>query len=538
MKNLRLLAFAALVLVMVVAACGGGGTAAKPTEGVSATTEATPGSQANATKVVAVQPTSEAAGGQATEESANLGTVSEGLAGLKSYKSSLSMRFSGTDASGQAVDNSWTMTEEFIANPPAQHVSWSSSESTGGQPPTVGSWESISVGQTAYWITTDSSGEKTCMTATSSEAIPSQVLSPDLWGNISDATFTGTETVNGVSAKHYVWNQSSILGWGFAGGKGETWVAVDGGYVVKQRIEATGKGVFLAGTDETGTTTWEWDLTDANGSFEITAPAGCESAASGMPMMADATDQSTFGDMITYNSASAFADVVSFYKAEMPKAGWQPSGTPTEMEGLASLEFAKEGSTATVLITWDDGKKQTSVVISVTKGSAAPASTSAPTSAPSATATAPASGGELRQWAISAVASSEYGTSDWAAGQATGSPDTLACGDQQTAWASSSSDTVDWIELQYGVPVSPSQVNILETYYPDQVVRVELRDPLGTYHIVYTGQPQELSTCPYTLSIPVQGADYLAVAVRITVDQSVVGQWNEIDAVELVGTVP
>lgn len=528
--------------MMVVAACGGGGAAStQPTAGTSATSGTTTGVEATVTTAaeVAVNPTSEAAVGQATEESANLGSVSEGLAGLKSYKSKLDMRFSGTDASGQAVENSWTMAEEFIVNPPAQYISWSSSESTAGQAPTVESWESINVGQTAYWITTDSSGNETCIAVSSSQTETlSQALSPDMWGNISDARFAGTETVNGVSAKHYVWKESSLLGWGFTGGKGETWVAVDGGYVVKQKIEATGKGVFMAGTDETGTTTWEWDLTDANGSFEITAPAGCESAATGMPMMADATDQSTFGDTITYNSASAFADVVTFYKTEMPKAGWQPSGTPAEMEGFASLEFAKEGRTASLMISWDDSSKQTSVIISVTKAPAAPASTSVPTGAPSATTTPPASGEELRQWAISAVASSQYGDPDWAAIQATGSPDTPACGDQQTAWASSTSDTVDWIELRYGVSVSPSQVNIVETYSPDQVVRVELLDASGSYHTVYTGLPQQLAACPYTLSIAVPGADYLAVAVRVTLDQSVVGEWNEIDAVELVGTVP
>jgi hypothetical protein len=33
----------------------------------------------------------------------------------------------------------------------------------------------------------------------------------------------------------------------------------------------------------------------------------------------------------------------------------------------------------------------------------------------------------------------------------------------------------------------------------------------------------------------VAGADYLAIGVRVTVDQSVIGGWNEIDAVELAG---
>lgn len=145
-------------------------------------------------------------------------------------------------------------------------------------------------------------------------------------------------------------------------------------------------------------------------------------------------------------------------------------------------------------------------------------------------------GEEIRQWATSATASSEYGNPDWAASQATGAPDTPECGDYATAWASQGSDTVEWLELYYDTPVYPTEVNIIQTHSPDQVVNVELIDTEGTYHEVYTGEPENLwEECPYTLSILVW-ADYQAVGVKITIDQSVIDPtWNEIDAVELVG---
>ena len=65
---------------------------------------------------------------------------------------------------------------------------------------------------------------------------------------------------------------------------------------------------------------------------------------------------------------------------------------------------------------------------------------------------------------------------------------------------------------------------------------VELVDTEGTYHEVYTGEPENLwGECPYTLSILVW-VDYQTVGVKITIDQSVIDTtWNEIDAVELVG---
>lgn len=144
-------------------------------------------------------------------------------------------------------------------------------------------------------------------------------------------------------------------------------------------------------------------------------------------------------------------------------------------------------------------------------------------------------GEEIRQWAVSAVASSEYGDPSWAASQATGAPDTSTCGDYETAWASAASDTVEWIELSYDTPIYPTEVNIVQSYSPDQVISVEMIDAEGEYHAVYLGEPEEKAECPYTLSIPVENADYLAVGVKITIDQSELGNWNEIDAVELVG---
>jgi hypothetical protein len=140
----------------------------------------------------------------------------------------------------------------------------------------------------------------------------------------------------------------------------------------------------------------------------------------------------------------------------------------------------------------------------------------------------------LRQWANSARASSEYSNPDWAASQATGAPNTLECGDTQTAWASYNHNTVEWLEVSFGTPVTPTEINIYESYSPSQITSVEILDTRGVYHQVYTGEPKT-TNCPYTLSVSVSGADYQAASVKITVDQSQGESWDEIDAVELVG---
>ena len=144
----------------------------------------------------------------------------------------------------------------------------------------------------------------------------------------------------------------------------------------------------------------------------------------------------------------------------------------------------------------------------------------------------------IRQWAIFATASSEYGNPDFSAFQATGAPESTECGDFSNAWASSQIDGVDWLELLYEKPVYPDQINIYQNNFPDQVVKVEVIDPDLNYYTIYTGEPF-IAECPYTLTIDITDIDFLVAGVKLTVDQSKLGaSWDEIDAVELVGRSP
>jgi len=353
-KNMKLFLFVALVLVVAVAACGGDETSATQ----PATAEVGEAAQAGAGATDA----------QASEEDLSLASVTEGLAQATAYRSKLDTNFSGKDASGQAIETSWTIEEEYTVEPAAERVLFTSSKSTGGQPAKVDSVEIITIGESQYMITVDAAGVRTCVPQAAGDVtLSDQVISPDMWGSIDGARYAGTETVNGVSAKHYVWQESALTDRGNTAGKGETWVAVEGGYVVRQAVEASGKGLWLAETDAEGTTTWQWDVSDVNGSLQILPPEGCESAAEGLPVMADATDLSTRGDYASYASATAFEDVVAFYKAEMPKAGWQISGTPTERQRLALFDYSKDASTVPIAISWDPSAKKTVAMLDATR---------------------------------------------------------------------------------------------------------------------------------------------------------------------------
>lgn len=148
------------------------------------------------------------------------------------------------------------------------------------------------------------------------------------------------------------------------------------------------------------------------------------------------------------------------------------------------------------------------------------------------------SNGELRQWASDASATSQYGNESWSAAQATGAPDTDSCGDIRTAWASATSTGLDTLTVDFDEPVIPSQINIYQTYNPGSIVSVQVANSResAVIQLDNSEDPPGNTDCPGIFTIDIDDIDAPVDRVFITVDQSIGGSWNEIDAVELVGT--
>jgi len=146
----------------------------------------------------------------------------------------------------------------------------------------------------------------------------------------------------------------------------------------------------------------------------------------------------------------------------------------------------------------------------------------------------------IRQWAISADASSEYSNENWSASQAVGEPNVNECGDNSSAWASSSATSLEWLILDYETPVVPTEILIIQNYNPSQVVEVHGVDLEGYDYLIWQGEPEWVDTCPDEMTITIDLEEEIVInQVVIVVDQSIMGWgWNEIDAVELVGYVP
>jgi hypothetical protein len=367
-----------LLTALVLAACGGSKPAVQTSKGEQTTaaqpTEATVSEEATpepteteaATEPASSEATPTAA---AADDSLSLSSRDTGLDKLKSYRMSWKAEWSGTDSDGKAQKGNWDWTEEFESQPASMHFVWKGTDSSGQS--AGANMEMFQISDTTYILSTDSGGKASCISMSSADQkdqLTKGIFNPSALGSVSNAKLVGTDTVNGIPSKHYKYggdSAQSILGLGKT--SGEMWVAQDGGFVVKDVLNwEGGGGPFGLDSNSKGTGNWSWELTEVNQPIGIKAPDNCGGSATGLPIMADATEKSTFGDMITYKTASKLADVVAFYQKEMKAAGWQTNEDQAmTTDELASLSFTKGTDLANLMVTTSDNV--TSVVLNVSK---------------------------------------------------------------------------------------------------------------------------------------------------------------------------
>ncbi len=361
-------------LALALAACGGKGSGTAPAVETSA-----PAAQASApespaeekpTAAPAKKPTAvpaakstEAPAATSEEDSLSLASRDTGLDQLSSYRATWHAEWKSTDQ-GKEDQGTWDWTEEYTSDPKARHLSMSTPDSS--DPAKTGAFEMWQIGDTSYM----KSGEDAeCMSFSTEGAgndIQKGTFSPSMLGSIEDAKYVGRDTVNGIPTRHYKYNSKTGMLTSLGEVSGETWVAIDGGYVVKDTVTWQGGGLFFGrgSNTATGEGTWTWELSDVNEPFEIKPPEGCEGSQLDLPIMADATEKSRFGDIVTYKTEGKPADVATFYKDELAAAGWEPEGEPTEMGEVVILNFAKDDLKLNVMISASEGATQVMLNVS------------------------------------------------------------------------------------------------------------------------------------------------------------------------------
>ncbi len=297
-----------------------------------------------------------------TSGNVDLTDVGQGLDALDSYQTNFAMSFDGT-ADGQPKQWNWTTLEEFVKNPAAKHSKISSTD-TGVADAGFESWEVNGKSYVSFGTSCIQSDSNTPPTSSSSFT-PSSII-----GDIRGAQLLGSETVNGIPTQHFAVDVQRFAALGnYTDGKSEVWVATPGGYVVKYFYQATGKDTFFAsGTNSQGTIRWDYEVKNVNQAINIAPPADCGQIAADIPILPDAKNNSAFGDMTTYSSATGFDDAVNFYKTQMVAKGWTANESSNmSAPNFATLGFKKDTRTASVSITFDTGSNLTTVLITISK---------------------------------------------------------------------------------------------------------------------------------------------------------------------------
>ena len=143
------------------------------------------------------------------------------------------------------------------------------------------------------------------------------------------------------------------------------------------------------------------------------------------------------------------------------------------------------------------------------------------------------------QWAISATASSSYndaqGIAPWSANQATGAPNVEKYGDDGKAWTSKTPDGgIEWLDLKYPKPVNATEVRVRESCGSGAVIKIDVYDEQGAAHAVWQGNDPTAELNYLMVKFPKTA--FKTDRVKVTLATNVVPGWNEIDAVQLVGT--
>ncbi|MGC8782216.1 MAG: hypothetical protein ACP5UQ_15245 [Anaerolineae bacterium] len=287
-----------------------------------------------------------------------------GLDQLRSYRAKWHGEWKATEG-GTTESVTWDWFEEIVRDEQKHHWGVKTTDPKTGK---VSQFEFWQIADATYMATQNDQGQQECvmMTQEKGQTPLSGMLAPDAFGGVSGARYVGTETVNGVRARHYKYDEKAATLAGFGRVVGDIWVAVDGGYVVKDTVSWEGTAaMFAANSKASGKGTWTFDVLDANKPLKIEPPEICtRSNVDDMPILPDAAEKMRMGAMTLYKTATKLADAVEFYKTAMAKAGWKLEGEPEISDAMASLQFVKGKAGAQITLMSESGKTQVMIQMS------------------------------------------------------------------------------------------------------------------------------------------------------------------------------
>jgi hypothetical protein len=277
----------------------------------------------------------------------NLPDAAVGLPDLSSYVATLVLSFDGT-RDGQPEKWSQTYVMQAQKDPAARLLTIEKSGDLSDLDPVF----MAEAGGTDYERVGDGACSATLLETGNS--LSDRMEPANLLNYAIGADEAGSDTVNGIPAAHYTFDQLALGQEDRTQSTGEVWVASEGGYVVQYVLSTTAKADFF-GEGIEGTLSFDYELTDVNKPIEINIPAECPPGFVDAPQLPDASNVASNLGVLTYDSATSVQDAAAFYQQKLPDEGWQAAGEPSITDESALLAFERDSQSLTVSISSENG---------------------------------------------------------------------------------------------------------------------------------------------------------------------------------------
>jgi hypothetical protein len=276
----------------------------------------------------------------------NLGDPSAGLAALPAYTATLTVTFDGT-RDGQAEQWSRTHILTVSGDPPGRMLSIAAS----GSPEDAELDGTTMIEMNGAFYERAAAGPCTANAALEGGDPTLADLAPAL-PSVIGADEAGTETVNGVEANHYTFDQRALGMEGLAEASGDVWVAADGGYILRYALTEQGDANYF-GEGTEGTVTWDYTL-DPSAPAAIAIPDDCPAGLIDAPVMDDAQNTQQLPSVTMFETPSDAAAVLAFYSEQLVALGWTLQGEPVVTEVMTLATFLQGDQQLSLIITPTD----------------------------------------------------------------------------------------------------------------------------------------------------------------------------------------
>jgi hypothetical protein len=172
----------------------------------------------------------------------------------------------------------------------------------------------------------------------------------------------GDETINGIAAHAFAVNSDSLGAEGVEAA-GKVWIASEGGYLVKYRLELTGtKDPDGSGT--AGKMVLDFEVSEAGDSVPVDYPGDCRPVLTDIPATDDAQAIERLPGRLVFDSQSPMEKIQSFYSDYFSGLEWDTANAlidETETERLLNYSSAA-GREAWITLRFESGTTRVQVL--------------------------------------------------------------------------------------------------------------------------------------------------------------------------------